>query len=169
MKLQYRPMTESEYERDIKGSLEDYIKDISVYEEEFQKQMQKSPREFAEQQFNDSLPSGVNSPDNYFWIMIDTETNEEVGFLWFTVIPDRNLCLLSYIKVLEDRRGKGYGTEMLHYLEFYVAKNHPKIDKLYLHVFKHNPRAKKLYETQGFKIFYESFEGDNLIKEIKRD
>ncbi len=100
---------------------------------------------------------------------VNKENGEEIGYFWFTVIPDKRLCLLSQIRVFEQFHGLGYGSEILHFWEKYVAETHPEIDQLYLHVFKHNPRAKKLYEKFGFTVFYDSFEGCNLIKPIKKE
>ncbi len=164
--LIYRPMEEQEFERYMPSYLEEYIKDLSEYKDEFIKQMENDPREFAERQFKESLPQGLKSPNNFFWIIIDKKNAETVGFFWFTVISDRNLSLLSHLKVFDKYRNMGYGSEALEFWEKYVRETHPEVHRLYLHVFKHNYAAQNFCEKNGFLLFYESFEGNNLIKEL---
>ncbi len=164
--LNYRPMTKKEYEKLIEQeSLERYIGDIEVYTEEFDKYFKgTTPREFAEKQFKDSLPLGVESPNHTFWIAIKEDTNEEVGYLWFTIMPEKNVCLISDIVVYESWRDHGFGTKMLHYLENHIKKSYTELSGLYLSVFNHNVKARKLYERVGFKLTQESFGTANMIK-----
>ncbi|MBN2156866.1 MAG: GNAT family N-acetyltransferase [Candidatus Lokiarchaeota archaeon] len=171
MRLKYRPMMAEEFTLLIeKKALEGYITDIEVYKNEFIKQSRgKTPREFAEEQFKQILPLGVSTPNNYFWFAINEKTNEEIGYIWFTIMPEKKLSLLSYILVYKQFQGQGFGTEMLTYWEHYVKRSYPELDGVYLHVFKHNPRAKQLYERIGFSLLHESFEGWNMIKKFQRD
>lgn len=169
-KLLYRPMEEQDFETYMKPYLEQYIKDISEYEEEFVKQIGLEPREFGEKQFNESLPQGLKSPGNYFWIIVNQENAEEIGYFWFSVIPEKSLCVISQMKIHENYQNfQEYGTQALNFIEKYIQKTHPEINQLYLHVFKHNTPLKEFYETYGFQVFFESFEGFNLIKSINTD
>jgi len=166
--LKFRPMNSLEFKNHIQNDLEDYIRDISLYENEFIKQTGKSPKEFAETQFKEMLPKGVESSNNFFWIVLNSDTNEEIGYIWFTLKPQMKYCLLTQIKVYELYRRKGFGTEILHYWENHVKQTYPEIKGLYLHVFKHNPNAKRLYEENGFKILNESFEGWTMSKPFEK-
>jgi hypothetical protein len=166
-KLIYRPMEEHEFETYMKPYLEDYIKNISQYEKEFTKQIGMEPREFAEKQFNDNLPQGLKSPNNFFWIIINQEKAKEIGYFWFTTVSEKSLCVISEMKIYENSQDHDYGMQTLDFIEKYVNKTHPEINQLYLHVFKHKNSLKEFYEKYGFQVFYESFEGFNLIKSIK--
>jgi ribosomal protein S18 acetylase RimI-like enzyme len=166
-KFIYRPMDEQEFEKYLKPYLEDYINDISQYQEEFVEQVGMEPREFAEKQFNESLPHGLKSPGNYFWIIVNQENAEEIGYFWFSLIPEKNLCVISTIKIHDKYQNfQEYGTKILDFIEKYVKKIHPEINQLYLHVFRHKSPMKEFYESYGFQVFFESFEGFNLIKLI---
>jgi ribosomal protein S18 acetylase RimI-like enzyme len=157
-------MTNSEFDTIIAGtSLEDYIRDIELYKEEFVKFSGGiSPRDFALKQFKEILPSGINSPNNTFWIVIDKDTDEEIGYIWFTIRDE--MCLLSYIEVYEKWRRKGYGTQILRYWENYVKSNLKNVIGLYLSVFKHNPNAKKLYDQMNFQVKNENFGSWSMVK-----
>jgi ribosomal protein S18 acetylase RimI-like enzyme len=160
-------MENEEFEKYKEIYLEEYIADISKYEEEFTKQIGIKPREFAEKQFKDSLPDGMNTPHNFFWMAVKETNGQEIGFFWFSIVPDKMLSVLSRIHIHENHRGLEYETKILHFWEDYLSNTYPEITILYLHVFKH--KSKHLYEEFGFTLYYESFEGDNLIKKIKQE
>ncbi len=167
-KLLFRPMDSAEFDTNMNIYLEEYIADISKYEEEFKKTIGFHPREFSEKQFKDNLPEGINTPNNFFWIGVHKSNGHEIGYFWFSIVPDKRLSVLSQMHIHEKFRGLGYKSEILYFWEDYVKTTHPEIDYLYLHLFKHYPETKKLYEEFGFSTFFESFEGDNLIKYINR-
>jgi hypothetical protein len=79
------------------------------------------------------------------------------------LVPTKNLCVISLLS-LPDAENR---EQTLDFIEKYVKKTHPEINLLYLHVFKHKNSMKEFYENSGFQIFYESFEGFNLIKAIE--
>ena len=114
------------------------------------------------------MPEGINTDNNFFWIAINKSNGQEIGYFWFSIVPDKALSVLSQLHVHDEFHGLGYKTEILHFWEDYVAKTHPEINMLYLHVFKQYPETKKLCEEYGFSLFHESFEGDNLIKNLKQ-
>jgi len=153
----------------VKKSFGAYIKDIEVYKEEFMKYFKGvTPREFAEKQFKESMTAGVNSPNHTFWIIIKEDNNEEVGHLWFTIIKEKKVCLISDIFVYKQWRDQGIGTSTIHHLEKHIENSYPELDGLYLSVFNHNHKAKKLYERIGFKTTQESFGAINMIKTFER-
>ena len=169
--LKFRDMTDGEFIQLIKNeAIEDYIKDIEVYREEFMKTFKgKTPKEFAEEQFKQNLVLGVKTPYNFFWIAIKEDTNEEIGYIWFTIMLEKKVSLLTNIRIKEEFQGQGLGTEMIHYWEKHVIDTYPEVDGVYLHCFRHNTRAKKLYDQLGFKLLQESFDGWNMIKAIHRE
>ena len=166
-KLLFRPMENEEFDKYKEIYLEEYIADISKYEEEFTKQIGLKPREFALKQFKESLPDGMNTAYNFFWMVVNETNGQEIGFFWFSIVPDKMLSVLSQIHLHENHRALVYENKILHFWEDYISTAYPEIDILYLHVFKH--KSKKIYEEFGFSLFYESFEGDNLIKKLNQE
>ena len=162
--LKYRRMKREEFETIIeKDVLESYIEDLEIYLEEFLKTSKGlTPREYAVRQFKELLPSGVESPNNFLWIALNEESDEKIGFIWFTNMIPQKINFLSYIEVDEQFRGRGFGTEMIQKWEHHIQETYPEIAALFLHVFIHNPKAKKLYERLGFKIHDESYDGWNM-------
>ena len=165
--LLFRPMESREFNKYMDNYIEEYIANISIYKEEFTKQIGLEPREFAEKQFKESLPEGINTPLNFFWMAINKTNGQEIGFFWFSIIPEKSLTVLSRIHLHDEFRGFGYESKILQFWQDYITTTHPKIKILYLHMFKHE--SKQIYEDFGFSVFYESFEGNNLIKEIDQE
>ena len=130
-------MTENEYDFLLeKEAKESYIKDIEVYKEKFKKVTKgKTPREFAENQFAKMLPLKEKSPNNFFWVASSEESDEYIGYIWYTIRPERRSTLLSYVFVEEKFRGQGYGKEMIQYMENHLREHFPKIKKMVLQVF----------------------------------
>lgn len=161
-------MTEKEYEILLeKEALESYIKDIEVYKEKFTKVSKgKTPREFAENQFATMLPLKEKSPGNFFWIAHSEESDEYVGYIWYTFRPNKKSVLLSYVFVEEKFRGNGYGTELIRFMENHLKVEFSRIKRIVLQVFRHNPHAKQLYRRLGFRTFFKSFAGWNMFKFI---
>lgn len=60
-------------------------------------------------------------------------------------------CEVGIVIGDESTHGKGYGTEIMSMLRDYAFKQH-KIHRVFLHVFAHNPRAKRCYEKCGFLL-----------------
>lgn len=71
-----------------------------------------------------------------------------IGFYWLiSQGAFHSFPYLHIIAVKEEYRGKGYGKEILQYIEEQVFAENPK---LFLVVADFNPRAKKLYEKLGY-------------------
>ena len=167
--LKFRPMTENEFEILVeKDAMDSYIRDIEVYKERFMKASKgKTPREFAERQFATMLPLKEKSPNNFFWVAISGGSDEYIGYIWYTIRHKKRSALLSYILLKEKFRSQGYGTEMILYMENHLKEEFPDIKKITLQVFHHNPRAKQLYKRLGFKTYFKSFTGWNMIKRLR--
>ena len=164
--LLFRAMEQKEFDKHINDYLEEYIENLLHYEKEFTETMKIDPRKFAEKQFRESLPEGINSPNNFFWVIVNKERLETIGFFWFNIILERHLCVISELKLFDTHDEISKLIQIFNFIEKYLKQTHPEIDNLYLHVFKHQISKQELYESCGFNLFYESFEGVNLIKNI---
>ena len=97
--------------------------------------------------------------------MIDIETKEKVGYVWFIYRDDRNISFIGDIIIDELHCGKGYGSDVLKMIEK-IARNDHKTDSITLNVFKHNSRAKMLYERNGYEVISQSPLGYDMIKKL---
>ena len=163
-------MTENEFEILVeKESMDAYIRDIEVYKEKFMKAFKgKTPREFAEKQFASMLPLKEKSPNNFFWIALPKDSDKYIGYIWYTIRPRKKSTLLTYVFIIEEYRGKGYGTDLIRFMENHLREEFPDIRKIILQVFRHNPKAKQLYSHLGFKTYFKTFAGWNMFKFIRR-
>ena len=60
-----------------------------------------------------------------------------------------NALAVSYLFIRPDRRGRGFGRELIPLLEAEAGKS-PEVRALKLRVRTYNPRALHIYETSGF-------------------
>lgn len=106
--------------------------------------------ESISKQFDEVLPKGLYTPEQYVRSIVDASSGQKVGVIWYGVAPRRppNLLFLSELWVKEEFRGMGYGTASLALLEE-KARQLGK-SRIALHVFGHNMRAQKLYQSAGY-------------------
>ncbi len=137
-------MTESEYKKFYERSIPDYAKD----KEKSDNLTSQEALESAQIQFKELLPHGLQTPDHFFFSIVDTQTKECIGDVW---LADRSMKGSLYIFDLylsESSRGKGLGKQVMSELEIETKKL--GFNALRLHVFGHNTVARKLYEGAGY-------------------
>lgn len=163
--IELQKMIVEEFESIMEKSLFEYISELEVYREEFEKKYGASPKKIAEKQWSQMLPDGINTENNYFWIIKKLDSEEPIGHLWLLKYPEKRVTFISNIFLKKEYRGVGYGTYVLKLVEK-IAKMDHLSKTIELHVFKHNPRALKFYERIGFENFEEDFTGNTMIKKI---
>lgn len=99
----------------------------------------------------------AKNPDFRYFIMFDGE--EAVGFVslvfrrpqsWLNKDDTRHLPEVNDLYIAEDRRGQGYGTKAIHFLEGVAAES--GYQQLYISVeSRDNPRAYALYQRLGYQ------------------
>jgi ribosomal protein S18 acetylase RimI-like enzyme len=97
-------------------------------------------------------------------MVTNEEAEVEIGHMWITMHTELQVSILGEIEVVAGHRNKGYGTRMLAEWEDFVRSDYPGCRGLLLHVFRHNPDARRLYERLGFKVNDETYHGWNLVK-----
>jgi RimJ/RimL family protein N-acetyltransferase len=102
----------------------------------------------SQQQYQQLLPQGLASPDQYLYSIRDEGIN--VGSLWYGVRHQggRTAVVLYVLVVLEKYRRRGYGTQALRLLGDRVRGL--GLDEIRLYVFGHNHPARALYEKAGY-------------------
>lgn len=105
----------------------------------------------SEQEFSRYLPQGLDTPENFLYSIVDSETGERVGVIWYAVRGDgqmRSAFILDLL-IFEKFRRKGYATQALAHLEAVVRDQ--SFDSIVLHVFAHNNAARELYKKAGYE------------------
>ncbi|NHN56757.1 GNAT family N-acetyltransferase [Calidifontibacter sp. DB0510] len=105
----------------------------------------------AQRQTADLLPDGVATEGMLLWTAHEGE--QEVGVLWIQQRPARGF--IYDIEVNASLRGGGYGTQMLRLGAAEMAAR--GVNLLSLNVFGTNPRARALYEREGYAVIQEFF------------
>jgi RimJ/RimL family protein N-acetyltransferase len=139
------PLSEEDYQSWHDWALEDYASDIV---------RSGMPKEQAEEKsrsdFEQGLPNGLNSENQYLYSVQDEQTGEKVGVIWLAIQQrsERKVAFLYDIVIWEPFRGKGYGTAALQATED-RARELGAV-RIGLHVFGHNEGARKLYKRLGY-------------------
>ena len=107
--------------------------------------------QWAKDQYEKMLPQGVDTKGHHIFILIDEDSSEAVGFIWYeersnASTPHAFLCNLH---IFEPFRRQGYAMAALAQLEAMLRESQT-LKRLQLHVFGHNQAARKLYAKQGF-------------------
>ncbi|MBI5031976.1 MAG: GNAT family N-acetyltransferase [Chloroflexi bacterium] len=106
----------------------------------------------SEKETDQLLSKGLATPDHYLFSIHDAAMAKNVGILWFAIVHwgGQRLAFIYDVEVNADDRGKGYGSQALTALEDKVKAL--GLDRIQLHVFGHNQRARQLYEKLGYEI-----------------
>jgi ribosomal protein S18 acetylase RimI-like enzyme len=107
--------------------------------------------ERSRSEFNRLLPHGVETKDHFLRVVLD-DHGTRIGEVWYFL--DRSApaprVFLYWIGVDERHRGKGYGAEILRWLDGEAQRLGARA--VLLHVFGHNTRAQELYRRTGFAV-----------------
>ncbi len=142
------PMSESDFQiylaRAVQEYADEHVKAGNWHSSE--------AREQSEKEFQQLLPDGVASQDQYLFFIVDATTGAKVGMIWFTARADRlhpSAFIYDFLIFEEDRR-KGYGEQALLAVEEKVKEH--GVDTISLHVFGHNHAAQALYDKAGYVV-----------------
>lgn len=102
--------------------------------------------------FQNGLPQGLATPENYLYEIKATELGPTVGVLWFA-IEEKNGLRNAYvydIEIYTQHRRLGHALQAFVLLEPIVGAL--GLDRIGLHVFRHNPGAQAMYEKLGYEV-----------------
>jgi ribosomal protein S18 acetylase RimI-like enzyme len=123
------------------------------------------PREGALQRsyedFDESLPQGLSTPDNYVYEIRDEQSRSIVGVIWFAVVVNNGLksAFVYDVEVKSEFRRQGHAKAAFAALEPLVKAL--GLSSIGLHVFGHNPGAQALYNSLGYGVT-----GVNMLKKL---
>ncbi|WP_437835806.1 N-acetyltransferase family protein [Sorangium sp. So ce1153] len=143
--ISLRPLEATELEAFIRLTIAGYADDRAAAVNARAEDTQRNARNQVEA----LLPQGLATPDHHLYTVV--EGDAAVGHLWLAVTDvDGFRSVVVYdIQLREDARGRGVGRRVMDLAED-VARGLGARD-LELHVFAHNTRARRLYETLGYQ------------------
>lgn len=141
-----RPMTKSEFADWLAESIPAYAADKVVSGQ----WAEADSLELSMKESNELLPQGLETPDNYLFVIVDSHS-EEVGMLWFAVKTKFNapIAYVYDVCVRLDRQRQGHATRAFLALEQEVRTR--GLAGIALHVFGHNAGARALYAKLGYE------------------
>lgn len=158
--ISFKRMNSDEFKIYSKWSAKAYAEHLIKSGDE--KFMWKAKRE-AKAEFNDVFPDGVNSKDNYLYIVVN-ENNEKIGVLGYQKSPfEENAAFVTENVIKEEYRGKGYGKSA--FIKIQEDAKEKGFSKMVLNVFKHTPVSYAMYEKNGFKVV-EDHGGSAIMEKV---
>jgi len=127
-------------EHGIREYAEDHVRNGNWSAEEA---LERSKKEFEQ-----LLPDGVNSRDQFLYSIVGETDSNKIGLLWVQVKDQRAFIYDFFID--EAFRGKGYGKQALIALDKELMSRN--VESVALHVFGDNVTAQELYKKMGFQI-----------------
>lgn len=162
MSVRIRKMTEAEYEYFYQWSVEQHTRELM---EELQLSKEDAFKETLEE-VSEMLPDGINTQNNYLMSIVESETEEVVGFIWtlHEEYEGRKQSFICDLAIWEPRRRKGYAEETL-YLTQKNAQEAGCQESL-LFVNDVNKAAEALYVKCGYEILRQESYGKFMIKQF---
>ena len=146
MTLVLRPMTELEYTAYLDFTIPEYAREHTAAgnwhpDEALEK---------ARQSYLQLLPQGINTPDQYLYILIEQESGAKVGLTWLAVLKNiqQTKAWVYDLLIYPEQRRKGYGEQAMRLLE--AQARQLGAGRIELHVFGSNAVARRLYERVGY-------------------
>lgn len=105
----------------------------------------------ARQALAELLPAGLHAPGHCLYVLHDEATGGRVGTAWLRLEPaaEPPYAYLFDLRIDDAVQGRGYGRAALAALE--AAARAAGGTALLLHTFGHNERARRLYESAGYR------------------
>ncbi|MBC8352065.1 MAG: GNAT family N-acetyltransferase [Planctomycetes bacterium] len=111
--------------------------------------------------FEESLPQGLQTPNNHLFEIVSKENGTSVGVLWFAVVEQHGIksAFVYDIEIEPQYRRKGFAEAACNALESRVREL--GLTNIGLHVFGNNMGAQALYKKLGFRVT-----GLNMLKVV---
>ncbi|MFC7373223.1 GNAT family N-acetyltransferase [Fictibacillus iocasae] len=137
-------MNEVEFKKYLEFMIPEYARDIAI---NFDLTLEQAMEE-SEMMINDLFKDGRSTEGQYLFHITDALSQEKVGMLWYSIVPEINQAFLYHIFIEASERGKGYGTKTLEKLQDTLKEKGVK--SIGLSVFGSNDAAFRLYRKLGF-------------------
>jgi ribosomal protein S18 acetylase RimI-like enzyme len=144
--IRLRALGSGEYDPFVQAARAEYAADIAANSG----RAPEDARAKAEADIAALLPEGAETPGQHLEVIVDAETDEPVGRLWFAERGEegeRHIYLYA-IEIDEKHRGRGAGRAAMRAFENDVRSR--GYDSVVLNVFGGNARARGLYSSLGY-------------------
>jgi len=145
MRIALRAMTEPEYAAYLDFTIPEYAREHM----EAGNWLPDEALEKARQSYQQLLPQGIATPDQYLWVLVD-EAGSRIGIAWLGLFRKATHIEAWVYDLFIDpeQRRKGYGEQAMRLLEEQARRLGAV--KIGLHVFSSNLTAHKLYTRVGY-------------------
>ncbi len=118
----------------------------------------------AQEDFDESLPQGLATPENFVYDIVETHAGAVVGVVWLAVVIKDGLksAFVYDLEVKPEFRRRGYARAAFAALEPLVRAL--GLSSIGLHVFGDNHAAQALYRSLGYGVT-----GVNMLKRLDGD
>jgi RimJ/RimL family protein N-acetyltransferase len=142
-----RKMSEASFAEYAKYSSPNYARD-KVESGEWN---EETALDRARQLFDEMLPQGMDTPDNYFYEIVDEWDDKIIGMLWFTVREhaEQKAAYVVDIVIDDEHQRKGHASRAFRALEEKVLSL--GLTGIGLNVFGNNVNARRLYDRLGYE------------------
>lgn len=146
MAIKLKKMTVTDFEKYLSFAIKDYAQDkiiAGTWNE-------ADAISLATKSFNELLPKGKDTNNEYLYSIEEDALDEKVGFLWVHInktMQDSKFFIYDFI-IFDEFRNQGYGRQTIACLE--EKAKEMDVSQIDLHVFAHNEGAIHLYEKTGF-------------------
>lgn len=142
--IQLAPMTEADFQEYCAQAIEEYAQEhVRSGHWSAEEASQK-----AAQQYQELLPNGVATPNNYLFMVREESTQTMVGMLWYAIQTPKPVAFIYDVRIEPAFRRRGYATQAFQALEQQARAQ--GVSTIRLHVFGHNHEARALYEKLGY-------------------
>lgn len=162
MFVKFRRMTNNEFESFYGWSIEhqakELMEELHISQEEA---ISETVKEIAEM-----LPDGIDTPHNYFTTIVDSDSDENIGFVWtlHEVTEGRKQSFICDFAIWESKRRKGYASAALRLAENQAAE--AGCVESVLFVKDNNTAATALYRKCGYQVLRQHGYGKYMIKQL---
>lgn len=145
--LRLVPMSAAEFEVFVARTVREYAHDKILAGQ----WRDESAEALARLAVTSLLPDGLATADHHLYVLRDADTGGRVGTAWlhFDRSATPPFAYLNDIRIDDRAQGRGLGRAALAALE--GAAREAGCASMQLHVFGHNTRARRLYESAGYR------------------
>ena len=111
----------------------------------------ESSLQLSRQGFDELLPKGLATPENFLFTLREGATNSHVGMLWYAIQEraGQRIAFVYDVLVEPQYQRMGYGMRAFKALEAEAGSR--GLQGIALHVFGHNKAAQALYAKLGYR------------------
>ena len=96
----------------------------------------------------DLFKDGLSTDGQFLFNIRHAQTNEKLGTIWYSILPEIDTAYLYHILIDKAHRGKGFGTKTLEKLQDMLKDS--GVSSIGLSVFGKNDGAYRLYKKLGY-------------------